>query len=92
MENLGLHSIIVAPFQKTQLWFKDLTNLAEKIIVLDKDREIFMPINKANRDFAASTKWKVMILLINNKSPTKWYYLKLKDLFNKNVQKILGKN
>ena len=51
-----------------------------------------MPINKANRYFAANIKWKVMILLIKNKSPTKWYYLKLKDLFNKNVQKILGKN
>ena len=58
--------------------------MADKIILLEKSPYVFLPVNKLNRNFAGSTKWKIMILHIPKGivQKTKWYNLKVEDMFN----------
>ena len=64
IKNRNISAIVVAPFWVNQTWFSDLIKIADKIILLEKSPYVFLPVNKLNRNFAGSTKWKIMILRI----------------------------
>ena len=75
IKNRSISAIVVAPFWVNQTWFSDLIKIADKIILLEKSPYVFLPINKLNRNFAGSTKWKIMILRIpkGKVQETKWF-------------------
>ena len=64
VKNRNISTVVVAPYWVNQTWFSDLIKLADKIILLEKSPYVFLPINKLNRNFTGSTKWKIMILHI----------------------------
>ena len=64
VKNRNISAVVVAPYWVNQNWFSDLVGLADKIILLEKSLYVFLPVNKLNRNFAGSTKWKIMILRI----------------------------
>ena len=61
---------MVGPLWPAQPWFRPLIDLAEQVVILDKSSKVFLPVNKFNRSFAKSTRWRIMILKIkpNNKT------------------------
>ena len=83
IKNRNILTIIVAPYWVNQTWFSDLIKIADKIILLEKSPYVFLPVNKLNRNFAGSTKWKIMILRILKEivKKTQWFNLKVKDMF-----------
>ena len=83
IKNGNISAIVVAPFWVNQTWFSVLIKIADKIILLEKSPYVFLPVNKLNRNFAGSTKWKIMILRIpkGKVQETKWFNLKLEDMF-----------
>ena len=82
IKNRNISAIVVAPFWVNQTWFSDLIKIADKIILLEKVLTFFS-VNKLNRNFAGSTKWKIMILRIpkGKVQETKWFNLKVEDMF-----------
>ena len=83
VKNRNISTVVVAPYWVNQTWFSDLIKIADKTILLEKSPYIFLPVNKLNRNFAGSTKWKIMILRIPKEivKETKWFNLKVKDIF-----------
>ena len=83
VKNRNISAVVVAPYWVNQTWFSDLIRIADKIILLEKSPYVFLPVNKLNRNFASSTKWKIMILRIPKGivRETKWFNLKVEDIF-----------
>ena len=83
MQNRNISAVVVAPYWVYQTWFSDLKRLADKIILLEKSPYVFLSINKLNRNFVGSTKWKIMILQIPKGiiKETKWFNLKVEEMF-----------
>ena len=83
VKNRNILVVVVAPYCVNQTWFSDLIGLTDKIILLEKIPYVFLLVNKLNRNFAGSTKWKIMILRIPKGivKETKWFNLKVEDMF-----------
>ena len=83
VKNRNISAVVVAPYWVNQNWFSDLVGLADKIILLEKSPYIFLLVNKLFRNFASSTKWKIMILRIPKGlvKEMKWFNLKVEDMF-----------
>ena len=64
VKNRNILAVVIAPYWVNQTWFSDLIRIADKIILLEKSPYLFLLVNKLNRNFAGSTKWKIMILHI----------------------------
>ena len=94
VKNRNISAIVVAPYWDNQTWFSDLIRIADKIILLEKIPYVFLLVNKLNRNFASSTKWKIMILRIPKGmvKETKWFNLKVEDIFKSKWYLILGDN
>ena len=83
VKNRNISAIVIAPYWVNQTWFSDLIKIADKIILLEKSPYVFLPVNKLSRNFAGSTKWKIMILRIPKGiiKKTQWVNLKVEDMF-----------
>ena len=94
VKNRNILAVVVAPYLVNQTWFSDLIRIVDKIILLEKGPYVFLPINKLNRNFVGSTKWKIMILRIPKGmvKETKWFNLKVEDMFKSRWYLILGDN
>ena len=64
VKNRNILAIIVAPYWVNQTWFSDLIKIANKIILLEKSPYVFLLVNKLNRNFVSSMKWKIILLCI----------------------------
>ena len=86
IKNRNISAIVVAPNWFNQNWFSDLVGLIDKIILLEKSPYIFLLVNKLNRNFAGSTKWKIMMLRISKEivKETKWFNLKVDNMLKSN--------
>ena len=83
VKNRNISSVMVAPYRVNQTCFSDLIKLADKIILLQKSPYVFLLVNKLNRNFEGSMKWKIMILHIPKGivKETKWFNLKVEEMF-----------
>ena len=79
VKNRNISAVVVASYRINQTWFSDLIRIENKIILLEKNPYVFLPINKLYRNFAGSTKWKIMILRIPKGivKETKWFNLNM---------------
>ena len=64
VKNRNITALVVAPYWVNQTWFCDLIKLADKLKLLAKSPYVFLLVNKLSRNFAGSTKWKILILHI----------------------------
>ena len=83
VKNRNISAVVRAPYWVNQTWFSNLIKLADKIILLEKSPYVFLLVNKLNRNFVGSTKWKQMILYIPKGivKETKWFNLKVEEMF-----------